>query len=163
LNEFIAKIEKSHVILGILIDLCVAILNQTLSQEVYYPKMEIKDLLKLYENDPIFQIVAEKTKTQQHTQIKGLVGSLDAFCVAAVAANLGQQPYLIILNDKEDAAYFFNDLQNLIGEESVFFFPMSYKKPYQYQDIENANVLQRSEILNLLTNPAETTAQFIVS
>jgi transcription-repair coupling factor (superfamily II helicase) len=54
----------------------------------------------------------------------------------------------VVLEDKEQAAYFFNDVQNLLGEKEVFFFPMSYKKPYEYDETENANVLMRAEALS---------------
>ncbi len=57
--------------------------------------------------------------------------------------------------DKEEAAYYQNDLLNFVKEEQVLLFPTSYKKPYQYEETENANILQRAEVLNKLTNSAE--------
>lgn len=113
--------------------------------------MEVKDLLKIYSEDSIIRTSIESIKTNAITQIKGLSGSLDAV-LASVNYQVNPQHNLFILNDKEDAAYFYNDLQNLLGEENVFLFPMSYKKPYQYEEIDNANVLQRAEILNQLNN-----------
>ncbi|MBC7407765.1 MAG: transcription-repair coupling factor, partial [Arcicella sp.] len=57
--------------------------------------------------------------------------------------------------DREEAAYFINDLQNLVGEENVLSFPMSYKRAYVYEDVDNANVLMRAEVLNKLNNAVE--------
>jgi len=113
--------------------------------------VEVKDLLKIYSEDSIIRTSIDSIKTNPITQIKGLSGSLDAV-LASVNYHVNPQHNLFILNDKEDAAYFYNDLQNLLGEENVFLFPMSYKKPYQYEEIDNANVLQRAEILNQLNN-----------
>ena len=113
--------------------------------------MEAHELLKIYQEDSFIKTLVEEIKSKNHIHLKGLSGSLDAV-IAAVNYQLNPQHNIFILNDKDDAAYFFNDLQNLVGEENVFFFPMSYKKPYQYEEIDNANVLQRSEILNLLNN-----------
>jgi transcription-repair coupling factor (superfamily II helicase) len=48
-----------------------------------------------------------------------------------------------------------NDLQHLLGEKEVLYFPMSYKKPYEYDEIENANILMRSEVLNVINNHPE--------
>ncbi|MEM7297288.1 MAG: transcription-repair coupling factor, partial [Bacteroidota bacterium] len=54
---------------------------------------------------------------------------------------------LIILHDKEEAAYFHTDLSNFLDDDYILF-PSSYKKPYHYEEIENANILQRAEVLN---------------
>ncbi|RFS15879.1 transcription-repair coupling factor [Emticicia sp. C21] len=113
--------------------------------------MEVKDLLKIYSEDAFIRTAIESVKTSSAIQLKGFAGSLDAI-FASVNYQVNPQHNLFILNDKEDAAYFYNDLQNLLGEENVFLFPMSYKKPYQYEEIDNANVLQRAEILNQLNN-----------
>jgi transcription-repair coupling factor (superfamily II helicase) len=58
--------------------------------------------------------------------------------------------HLIIAQDKEEAAYLNSDLQNLLGNLDQRLFPSSYKRPYQYEEIDNANVLQRAELLNQL-------------
>jgi transcription-repair coupling factor (superfamily II helicase) len=113
--------------------------------------VEVKDLLKIYSEDAFIRTAIESVKANNTIQLKGLAGSLDAI-FASVNYQMNPQHNLFILNDKEDAAYFYNDLQNLLGEENVFLFPMSYKKPYQYEEIDNANVLQRAEILNQLNN-----------
>lgn len=82
--------------------------------------------------------------------MKGLVGSSASFIVAAVHEKYTSFQ-LLILSDKEEAAYFLNDLENLIGEKQVLFFPSSYKHPYQIEDIDNANVLLRAEVLNRIS------------
>ncbi len=56
--------------------------------------------------------------------------------------------HLIVAQDKEEAAYLNYDLQELLGTEDLLFFPSSYKRPYQFEETENANILQRAEILN---------------
>ncbi|MBC7407370.1 MAG: hypothetical protein H7339_03185, partial [Arcicella sp.] len=80
-----------------------------------------------------------------HIQIKGLVGSLDAVIASAFFLQNPKQTHLFVLSDREEAAYFINDLQNLVGEENVLSFPMSYKRAYVYEDVDNANVLMRAE------------------
>ncbi len=89
-----------------------------------------------------------------------MAGSLDAVFAAAVLRSVGGN-HLYILTDRDEAAYFFNDLQNLLGRE-VLLFPISYKKPYQYEEIENANVLMRAEVLNKL-NPAPKNGLLMVT
>jgi transcription-repair coupling factor (superfamily II helicase) len=92
--------------------------------------------------------------SRNHIHVKGLAGSSASLVFAAAVENL-KKPNLFILNDKEAAAYFYNDLENLFNEQKlnydkkrVLFFPTSYKKPYHYEEIDNANVLARTEVLN---------------
>ena len=127
--------------------------------------MKPDELLGLYIDDSFIKSLAEpfgrgSTSEIQRLQIKGMAGSLDAvFASAILKATKGN--HLFMLTDRDEAAYFFNDLQNLLGKE-VLLFPMSYKKPYQYEEIENANVLMRAEVLNKL-NPAPTDGLLMVS
>ncbi|PQA58132.1 transcription-repair coupling factor [Siphonobacter curvatus] len=122
--------------------------------------MLIKDLLTLYRNDAFIRLMGERLQSKQpddyHLQIKGITGSLDAVLVAAHYQN-HPAASLVVLSDKEEAAYFYNDLQNLLGEDHVLLFPMSYKKPYEYEEIDNANVLMRSEVLNRINDKSNKT------
>ena len=115
--------------------------------------MRAKDFLSIYSSDGLVQTLAERIRTSQseNFHLKGLSGSLDAVIFAAVRAVV-KSCHLIILHDKEEASYFLNDLQHLLGDKEVLFFPMSYKRPYEYDEIENANVLMRSEVLTLITS-----------
>jgi transcription-repair coupling factor (superfamily II helicase) len=62
------------------------------------------------------------------------------------------KPYLLIFNDKEEAAYYLNDLEQLLGDKNVLFYPGSYRRPYQIEETDNANVLLRSEVLNRINS-----------
>ncbi len=119
--------------------------------------MRAGDLLKVYKTDSIVQTIAEKIKANEDrsVQLKGLSGSLDAVILASLY-QLNYQNHLIVLHDKEEAAYFFNDLQNLLPGKEVLFFPTSYKRPYEFEETENANVLMRAEILNRINHKASS-------
>jgi transcription-repair coupling factor (superfamily II helicase) len=117
--------------------------------------MLVKDFLKLYREDGLVQTIAERlksTKTHPHLQVKGLLGSLDTVLAAATYLINPSQTNLYVLSDREEAAYFLSDLQNLLGDDAAELFPMSYKKAYQYEEIDNANVLMRAEVLSKLNN-----------
>ncbi|WP_409557899.1 transcription-repair coupling factor [Allomuricauda sp. MMSF_3364] len=83
--------------------------------------------------------------------IKGLVGSSLSFVIAETFKSV-DFPFLLILNDKEEAAYHLNDLEQLIGEKDVLFYPGSYRRPYQIEETDNANVLLRAEVLNRINS-----------
>ncbi len=120
------------------------------------------DFLTLYKSDSLVQNLAEgiRTSTAKVVRLKGLAASLDAVTLAAVYKSV-RSSHLVVLQDKEEASYFANDIQNLLGEKEVFLFPMSYKRPYEYDETENANVLMRAEALSHLS--AHPGAQIIVT
>jgi transcription-repair coupling factor (superfamily II helicase) len=88
---------------------------------------------------------------QQKVHLPGLVGSSLSFVVANTFKTV-QKPFLLVLNDKEEAAYYLNDLEQLIGEQHVLFYPGSYRRPYQIEETDNANVLLRAEVLNRINS-----------
>ncbi|WP_210488251.1 transcription-repair coupling factor [Rufibacter aurantiacus] len=118
--------------------------------------MKATQFLELYRQDPVVQTVAQRLQTPepQHIQLKGLVGSLDAV-VASALQTMQPGTHLFILHDREEAAYFYSDLSNLLEEgQEVLLFPSSYKRAYQFDHTENANILLRAEVLNRLNNRA---------
>ncbi len=111
--------------------------------------LEKKSFLSFYQNDPFIQTLAESILDNKEGdyQLKSLSGSLDIIVFTTLFRSIGGC-HLIVAHDKEEAAYLNNDIQELLGENSTFYFPSSYKRPYQFDEIENANVLQRAEVLN---------------
>lgn len=107
-----------------------------------------EDILRLYSDSPNNSLLSkELSRNAARVQLKGVVGSGASF-VVATAHQHNYKANLIILSDKEEAAYFLNDLENLLGQEQVLFFPASYRMPYQHEEIDNANILLRAEVLN---------------
>ncbi|GGK31313.1 transcription-repair-coupling factor [Yeosuana aromativorans] len=90
-------------------------------------------------------------KTQSRTHLKGLVGSSLSFVISSVFEQ-AEKPFLLIFNDKEEAAFYLNDLEQLCGDKDVFFYPGSYRRPYQIEETDNANVLLRAEVLNRINS-----------
>jgi len=92
-----------------------------------------------------------------------LVGSSASLAVAAMH-KVVSGIHLIVLNDKESAVYFCNDLENLLGDTDesfhrrhVLFYPTSYKKPYEPEKTDNSNVLMRTEVLKRITTRGKDT------
>ncbi|PCJ98971.1 MAG: transcription-repair coupling factor [Flavobacteriaceae bacterium] len=88
---------------------------------------------------------------EQSITLKGITGSSLSFIISESFKNT-DTPFLLILNDKEEAAYILNDLEQLIGEKDVLFYPGSYRRPYQIEETDNANVLLRAEVLNRINS-----------
>jgi len=95
---------------------------------------------------------ASRPTTSPHSlAVSGLVGSALSLIIAETFKKM-ELPYLLILNDKEEAAYHLNDLEQLLGDQNVLFYPGSYRRPYQIEETDNANVLLRSEVLNRINS-----------
>tara|TARA_B100000795_G_scaffold32436_1_gene21382 strand:- start:3151 stop:6492 length:3342 start_codon:yes stop_codon:yes gene_type:complete len=99
----------------------------------------------------VSQIIKSLQQEKNHLQIKNLVGSSLSFVISETFKK-ADKPYLLIFSDKEEAAYYLNDLEQLLGDKNVLFYPGSYRRPYQIEETDNANVLLRSEVLNRINS-----------
>ena len=105
----------------------------------------------LDQSSKVNEIVQHLKKDNTHFQITNLVGSSLSFVISS-SFKLVEKPYLLIFTDKEEAAYYLNDLEQLVGEKNVLFYPGSYRRPYQIEETDNANVLLRAEVLNRINS-----------
>ena len=122
--------------------------------------MGIEDIKKRFEKSPQieeFDFGPDLAVPVRH-RLKGVAGSSLSF-VAAAAFKKHENHHLLVFNDKEEAAYFYNDLQNLITSNRVFYFPHSDKIPYELHEdyeyyrgkkSEGENGLMRAEVLNAI-------------
>lgn len=120
---------------------------------LFFGDLKAHDFVSMYRADSLVQTLAEgiRTSNSNPIQLKNIHGSLDVVLFAAVCKST-RSNQVVILHDREEASFFLNDLQNLLGKTEILFFPMSYKRPYEYDEIENANVLMRAETLNRISN-----------
>ncbi len=108
-----------------------------------------EELIQSYYHSQLAELLREKQPI--NIQLSGLVGS-SASILASALFEQTNNPLLVIANDKEEAAYLYNDIEQLIGEKRSFFFPSSSRLPYQIERTDNANVLQRAEVLSRLSD-----------
>lgn len=79
--------------------------------------------------------------------LSGMIGAQDCFVLSAI---FDQSPHshIVIASDKEEAAYIQNTLDQMIENQSVLFFPDSFRRPGMFEEIDNNNVLVRTESVN---------------
>ena len=58
--------------------------------------------------------------------------------------------YLFVLNDQEEAGYFYHDMVQVNGDEQILFFPSSYRRAIKYGQKDAANEILRTEVLSRL-------------
>ncbi|WP_298497509.1 transcription-repair coupling factor [uncultured Algibacter sp.] len=90
-------------------------------------------------------------QTGVKTHVKGLVGSSFSFVISSIF-KAAEKPFLLVFNDKEEAAHYLNDLEQLLSNKDVLFYPGSYRRPYEIEETDNANVLLRAEVLNRINS-----------
>ncbi len=137
-------------------------MTQASFQELYSKSPQTGKLREAIANfvrlgKPVHQGIDEgAVETYQHTEatridLKGLTGSSLSFVIADIF-KYSDCPFLLVFDDKEEAAYYLNDLEQLVGTNDVLFYPGSYRRPYQIEETDNANVLLRAEVLNRINS-----------
>ena len=58
--------------------------------------------------------------------------------------------YVFILNDNEEAGYFYHDMVQANGDDDILFFPSSYRRAIKYGQKDAANEILRTEVLSRL-------------
>lgn len=116
--------------------------------------MNLEEVLKRFtESEKVAELIQLlKNADSGDIHLGGLIGSQEAFIAAAVFKQT-EHNHFFVLSDKEEAAYFQNNLKNLLGSKDVFFFPDSFKRPGDFTELNNNNVLLRTEAVNRLSNP----------
>lgn len=103
--------------------------------------MKLDELLAIYRQDERTLLLLNRIKNfeKPKVQLKGLIGASRSLLAAAVFEEESYVHFFII-NDKETAAHYYNDLENLLKEKGldynkkkVLFFPTSYKRPYELE------------------------------
>ncbi|MBR1712839.1 MAG: transcription-repair coupling factor [Alloprevotella sp.] len=118
--------------------------------------MELKDILRLYDKHP--QVKALRThltgSKRKVARTDGLHGSSAAVVTASLQRRLPETTFLVLLNDEEEAGYFYHDLCALLPHSRVLFFPSAYRRAAKYGQRDAASEVLRAEVITALTSPA---------
>ena len=130
--------------------------------------MNIQELQQLYAHKPQVSALAkaiEKTSLQT-ISLEGLLASSTPMVFSALALKTPAR-LLFIMQDAEEAGYFYHDLCQVMGEQQVLFFPSSYKRAIKYGQKDPASEILRTEVLTsrsqyIVTYP-EALAEMVVT
>jgi transcription-repair coupling factor (superfamily II helicase) len=123
--------------------------------------LKLSELTGLYLAERRTVQITEAIRTPCRIHLKGLAGSARGMIANAVFLN-SRQTQLFILNDKEEAAYFLNDLESLGEKNQALFFPASHKTPYQVEETDNSNILLRTEVMNRLLSVSKESSPLLI-
>ena len=118
--------------------------------------MRPDDLLEFYRRDNRTTTVINSLKNEGNkVELRNIVGSALPLSFSGVLEReleSGEKPrhHLVVLEDKESAAYFMNDVEQVLvkNPRPIFLFPKSARVPYQEEVVENANIGMRAQVLN---------------
>jgi transcription-repair coupling factor (superfamily II helicase) len=125
----------------------------------------LSHLFAAYRKHPAVQKIVQSIENESGTarvNLKGLIGAQESFVVAATVLEVPPTVHLLVANSKEEAAYRQNDLEGLLAEHAVYFFPDSFKRPAYFDDLHPTQMLQRSEAISKITAPLELLGEGIL-
>ena len=124
--------------------------------------MNIQELSKQYAKRPQVAALAKAVGNVRERRIflEGLLASSGPLVFGSLAQKTAAT-ILFILQDAEEAGYFYHDLTQLMGDRQVLFFPSSYRRSVKYAQRDPANEILRTEVLSQLA--AEGRGLYIVS
>ena len=130
--------------------------------------MEIQQLQNIFAKHPGVKALAAALRAPQFPsggvlRLSGLQGSSAALVFATLPAQKSAAPFLFILDDEEQAGYFYHDLTQLMGQEQVLFFPSSYKRAIKYGQRDAANEILRTEVLTRISAPGMDGPLYVVT
>ena len=116
------------------------------------------NLLDIYSGSAaVSQLKEALAEGQARVHLSGAAGSATAVLAALIHSDNPYRTHLHIASNKDDAYYLLNDIETLLGDteadidhKRVMLFPTTYRRPYQTEEVDNANVLQRSEVIKQL-------------
>ncbi len=121
--------------------------------------MTLPELLPLFAHHPGVRALLHCLREgQTPILLEGLRGSAPALMLGA-AAHECPSPYLFVLNDEEEAGYFYHDLRQLLGDECVLFFPSSYRRAVKYGQRDAAQEILRTDVLSRLSRWESTSTE----
>ncbi|MBL7826002.1 MAG: hypothetical protein JNJ57_05185 [Saprospiraceae bacterium] len=118
-------------------------------------------LLQRYETHPKVISILEQlngSATSIRLQLDGLTGAQESFAIAAAIKRDASKParlHVVIASNKDEAAYRMNDLEGILGNAQVHFFPDSFKRPAAFEELNQTQILQRSETVSNISSPKQ--------
>ena len=127
--------------------------------------MKIEELLKIYAKSPQVGALAEtlRKKSVKTVFLEGLMCSSAPMAFGSLGLKGKLSTTLFVMQDADDAGYFYHDLTQLLGEERVLFFPSSYRRAIKYGQRDSANEILRTEVLSKLSPDRGLSPLLIVS
>ena len=116
--------------------------------------MEAKEIQNIFAAHPgveaLMQLREEGGK--KRVLLEGLLGSSAAMAFCGFKQRVPEQTLLVVMNDIEEAGYFYHDMMQMTGDNNILFFPSSFRRAMKYGQEDDANRILRTEVMSRLVN-----------
>ena len=117
-------------------------------------QMEANEIQNIYAAHPgveaLIQLREEGGK--KRVLLEGLLGSSAAMTICGFKQRVPEQTLLVVMNDAEEAGYFYHDMMQITGDSNILFFPSSFRRAMKYGQEDDANRILRTEVMSRLVN-----------
>ncbi len=121
--------------------------------------MNEQSLFERYKQSPLLNNLADRIVMSNNNAapfkafLQNLNGSAAAFVLQALFSNpkTSHLNHLVVLNDAEEAAYFFNSIESVTEALDLFYFPSSFKSPHNFSVLNPSHVMLRTEALTKIS------------
>ena len=117
-------------------------------------QMEAKEIQNIYAAHPgvdaLMQLREEGGK--KSVLLEGLSGSSAAMTLCGLKQRAPEQTLLVVMNDAEEAGYFYHDMMQMTDDSNILFFPSSFRRAMKYGQEDDANRILRTEVMSRLIN-----------
>ncbi|MBR6714580.1 MAG: transcription-repair coupling factor, partial [Bacteroidaceae bacterium] len=127
--------------------------------------MHSSELREIFSRNSTVKALAAKLRqlpVGEMLYAEGLSGSAASVVLSALPMDVGQggeaerrRHFLVVMNDADEAGYFYGDLVSMLGEEQVMYFPSPYRRGVRYAQIDATNEILRTDVLSRLASLSE--------
>ena len=116
-------------------------------------KMEPKDIQKIFASHPGVEALLKQREegSKKTVYLEGLTGSAATMILCGLKQRAPEQTLFVVMNDAEEAGYFYHDMTQVCGEDKILFFPSSFRRALKYGHEDEANRILRTEVMSRLT------------
>ena len=117
-------------------------------------QMEAKEIQNIYATHPGVDALMQLREEggRRRVLLEGLLGSSAAMTLCGLKQRAPEQTMLIVMNDAEEAGYFYHDMMQMTGDSNILFFPSSFRRAMKYGQEDDANRILRTEVMSRLSN-----------
>ncbi len=114
--------------------------------------MEAKELQELYAAHPGVEALAKisEENSKKSVFLQGLLGSSAPLVISGFIKRCPNKTLFIVMNDAEEAGYFYHDLMQICDCQNILFFPSSFRRALKYGQEDDANRILRTEVMSRL-------------
>ena len=127
--------------------------------------METEEILKIFTGHPGVEALCALREEggKKKAFLEGLTGSSAALVLAGLKLKEPAQTFMVVMNDAEEAGYFYHDLMQMTNDNTTLFFPSSFRRAMKYGQEDDANRILRTEVMSRLANRRRKEGLMIVT